>query len=219
MSIVLRAPRIALLSGSIREGSFNTKLINAAERVAEKLGAETRIVDLANYNLPLYNQDVEAATGLPEAALQLKEELGSTDAWIISSPEYNGFPTPILINALTWCSRGDDPSGPMYATFAGKSAVVLSASPGAMGGMRSLNPHRQLLNNLGVNVLANSVAVGGAFKAFDDSGDLVDEKHKTMLEGAVSALFYKARDEANREAACAILSKHVVGEYGSVDAA
>jgi len=142
--------------------------------------------------MPIYNQDFEASSGIPDAVQQLKADLQSADGWIVASPEYNGFSTPLLLNAVTWCSRGD-PDGEMYATFKGKSAVVLSASPGAMGGMRSLNPNRQLLTNLGVSVLPDSVAVGGAFGAFDDSGALTNEGQNAMLQGAVEKLFYQTQ--------------------------
>lgn len=129
-SIAFRAPKIALLSGSLRKGSFNTKLIGAAEQVAAKLGAETSVIDLGAYDLPIYNQDDEA-DDYPQAAMDLKAVLGEqADGWVVSSPEYNGWISPLLLNAYTWCSRGDPAGGPMYATFAGKSAVVLSSSPG-----------------------------------------------------------------------------------------
>ncbi|CAJ1954735.1 unnamed protein product [Cylindrotheca closterium] len=212
-SAQFRKPVIALMSGSTREGSVNTQLIHAAETVAKGLGAETKVLDLGNYDMPVYNQDLEAASGLPKAAQQLKAELESADGWIVASPEYNGFITPLLVNSIAWCSRGD-PDGEMYATFKGKSAVVLSASPGAMGGMRSLNPNRELLTNLGVSVLPDSVAVGGAFGAFDDEGALVDVGQKAMLEAAVEKLFYQSRDAANREATYEMIDAHLVGEYG-----
>ena len=218
-SIALRSPQIAFISGSIRNGSFNTNLVKSAERIASGLGAKTVIVDLSSFELPLYNQDSEAEKGMPSAAVDLKDLLGKQDAWVVASPEYNGFTTPLLVNAFTWLSRGD-PDGQMYATFAGKSAIVLSASPGAMGGMRSLGPTRTLLTNLGVNVLAPSVAVGGAFKAFNDAGDLVDERQQKMLHGAVEALVHTARDVANREATCELVKQHLTaGEYGSVSVA
>mmetsp|Transcript_32867 Transcript_32867/g.72126 ORF Transcript_32867/g.72126 Transcript_32867/m.72126 type:complete len:225 (-) Transcript_32867:158-832(-) len=218
-SIALRSPQIAFISGSIRSGSFNTQLVVSAERIASALGAKTDIIDLSSFELPLYNQDLEAEKGLPPAAVDLKARLGKQDAWVVASPEYNGFPTPLLVNTFTWLSRGD-PDGQMYATFAGKSAIVLSSSPGAMGGMRSLNPARTLLTNLGVNVLAPSVAVGGAFKAFDASGDLVDERQQKMLHGAMESLVHTARDVANREATCELVKQHLTaGEYGSVSVA
>ena len=212
---MLRAPKVALISGSLRKASLNKQLIGAADRVAKSLGMDTTIVDLAHFNLPLYHQDLEAEGNFPVDARALKAVLGEADAWIVSSPEYNGFISPLLLNAYTWCSRGDD-SGTMYATFRGKVASVLSCSPGAMGGLRTLNPHREILNNLGVNVMPQSVAIGGAFKAFDSEGNLVDEKQKAMLQGAVEALFYLARDQANREATCDMVKKVMAGEYGSI---
>ena len=216
-TIAIKAPRIAFLSGSTRNGSFNTSLILQAERIASKLGASTSTIDLSSYNLPLYNQDLEASQGMPPAAVELKSVLADQDAWVISTPDYNGFPTPLLVNTFTWLSRGD-PDGQMYATFANKSAIVLSASPGAMGGMRAINPTRTLLTNLGVNVLAPSAAVGGAFKAFDEEGNLTDDRQKQRIEAAVTSLFHTARDSANREAACQLIKDHLagVGEYGEV---
>lgn len=214
-AIVVRQPKIALLSGSIRSGSINSKLIAAAAEVAQRLGADTNIVDLARYDLPVYNQDLEASQGIPTAALDLKAVLNQQDAFIVASPEYNGFPSPLIVNAYTWCSRGD-PSGQMYATFTGKSALVLSTSPGAVGGMRCLNPHRQLLINLGVNVMASSVAIGHGFKAFNDQNKVVDERQAAMLESAVHALVLTARDAANREAHCALMAQ-LAGEYGSIN--
>lgn len=212
-----RAPVIAVFSGSSREGSVNTRLAKTAEKAADSLGAITKFLDLGSYDLPLYSEDVESSDGLPSGAMELKSELAGSDGWIVACPEYNGFITPLLLNAVTWCSRGD-PAGEMYATFKGKFAIVISASPGAMGGMRSLNPCRQLLQNLGVNVLPVSVAVGGAFKAFDEStGDLINEKQKAMLDSAVNSLFFLARDEANRDASCQLIEAHLVGQYGSVD--
>mmetsp|Transcript_22254 Transcript_22254/g.39989 ORF Transcript_22254/g.39989 Transcript_22254/m.39989 type:complete len:114 (+) Transcript_22254:346-687(+) len=111
----------------------------------------------------------------------------------------------------------------MYATFQHKSVIVVSASPGVLGGMRGLGPNRQLLQNLGVNVLPQSVTIGGAFQAFEEkSGDLVDPKQHAMLQGAVNALFLVTRDVANREATCELvkgLREQQVGEYGSVSVA
>ena len=221
-SIVIRAPKIALVSGSLRQGSFNTQLIAAAQSVLDTLGAETHHVSLQDYdNLPLYSQDLEAAQGMPAAAVALKQALGTADAWVVSSPEYNGFPTPLLLNAYTWCSRGDA-DGDMYATFRNKTALVTGASPGAMGGLRAIAPHRQFLQNLGVHVTSHTVAIGKAFHAFatNEEGQTIlsDEKQRDSLHAALEALYYKARDEANRDAACDLIQAHWrnAGEYGAV---
>ena len=227
-----RAPVLAIFSGSARQGSVNTKLAKVAERLSVDLGATTKFLDLSSYDLPIYNNDLEDQQGMPEGAVRWKNDLASADGWIVSSPEYNGFIPPLLLNAMTWASRGDPPgAGNMYATFQQKTAIVISASPGAMGGLRSLGPNRELLQNLGVNVLPQSVAIGGAYRAFDDDDevadgvDLIDPKQKTMLQNAVHSLFLVTRDMANRDATCDLLVKTsekeqqqslLVGEYGSV---
>ena len=220
MSITLRAPRIALFSGSARKGSFNTKLVDATHTHLQALGAEARILDLSSYELPLYHQDLEASSGLPEAALSLKGTLQEADAWVVASPEYNGFPSPLLINAYTWMSRGDKPEDGMYATFRNKLALVMGASPGAMGGLRAIQPHHQLLSNLGVTVLPQTVAIGGAMKAFQDDHSLVDPKQDTILQSAVQNLFESARDVANRDSMCELVKQHghteSAGDYGAV---
>jgi NAD(P)H-dependent FMN reductase len=220
-STELREPVIALFSGSARKDSFNTKLAESAAQLlaSSKYGAATKLLDLSSYELPLYDQDLEA-DGMPSGVMALKEDLSSADGWVYCSPEYNGSMTPLFVNAMTWASRGD-PDGKMYATFQDKFAIVLSASPGAMGGMRSINPNRQLLMNLGVNVLPQSVAIGGAFKAFDESGNLKDKKHVSMLDKACGDLFFLTRNEANKSAACKIIETHLatVGAYGAVDVA
>lgn len=221
-SVELREPVIALFSGSSRQGSFTSQLAVCAEQVlsSSKYGATTKILDLSSYELPIYNQDLEAEGKIPGGMKRLKEDLVSADGWVYCTPEYNGSMTPLFVNAMTWASRGD-PDGQMYATFKNKLAIILSASPGAMGGMRALNPNRQLLTNLGVNVLPHSVAVGGAFKAFDENGRLKDDKQSAMLDKACGDLYFLSRDIANRDAACTLVERHLatVGAYGVVDVA
>eukprot|EP00040_Diaphanoeca_grandis_P018319 m.96302 g.96302 ORF g.96302 m.96302 type:complete len:248 (+) comp26885_c0_seq1:307-1050(+) len=221
-----RAPVIGVMSGSGRQGSFNHQLAVAAATICEQYGAETKVIDLRSKNLPLYDQDLESEHGLPESVVELKTQLESCDAWVISSPEYNGFTTPLLLNAFTWCSRGD-PQGKMYATFAGKVGAVISASPGPLGGMRSHRPNRDLLTALGVTVIPSSVAVGAAFKAFAEDGSLTVDSQIAMLETAMLSLVESARNVANQDAACELVTKMKqlelesgnVGVYGSITTA
>lgn len=218
-ALKLRAPKIVLLSGSLRKASFNTRLIEAAQNALRSLaastsGVETTILDLGKFDLPIYNEDLEVDGKIPEAALGFKQAISEADAFVISSPEYNGWPSSALVNAYTWASRGDGKN--MYASFAGKFALVLSTSPGPLGGMRCLDPHRQLLSNLGVEVVPGSVAIGGAFKAFNDDGNLLDEKQSKMLEQSLETLFFRARASANQEALGEMVRNHIAGEYGSI---
>lgn len=149
-------------SGSSRIGSLNTLLLEQAEALADSLGATVATIDLRELNLPVYDGDIEAANGLPSAVLDLKEAMKEADGFLIASPEYNSFPTPLLLNALDWASRpgaGDDV--PLSA-FKGKIAGLMAASPGAMGGIRSLWALRTLLQNVGVVVAPTLAAIGGA---------------------------------------------------------
>jgi chromate reductase len=214
MAAPIRKPILAVVSGSERTGSFNKKLAVLARAVAEEAGADARVLDLTSYNLPLYSQDDEKAS-FPEGAAKLKSDLTEADGLLFVSPEFNGFLTPLLLNAITWATRGE---GDMYGAFKGKFASVLSASPGPLGGMRSQQSLRQLLMNCGSTCLMSSVSIGGAFKAFNEDGSLVDEKQAAFMSAAVTELVHHARDAANREVTCTLVKAALqsCGEYGSV---
>lgn len=187
--------KLLVMSGSSRSGSFNMKLATLAAGVAREAGAEVTQVDLRELGLPVYDADVEAA-GLPVGAVELRRLFAVHDAVLIASPEYNGFPTPLLINSLDWASRvpaGDgQPSG--MAAMNRKAAGLLSASPGALGGLRSLMFVRQVLQmNLNMLIVPEQFALGQAGKAFDAEGGLIDEKQRASVQRVVDALLSTAR--------------------------
>ncbi|WP_431024055.1 NADPH-dependent FMN reductase [Halomonas sp. H5] len=175
------APRILVFAGSTRRGSHNTHLARLAAEYLERHGARVTRIDLKDYPLPLYDGDLEAAEGLPPQARRLQALLAEHQGLLIASPEYNGFPTPLLKNTLDWMTRPDgERSG--LALFADKVAAVVAASPGALGGMRSLGLTRQLLGNLGVMVLPNPLALPRAAQAFGEDGDLEDAAVRQRLD-------------------------------------
>ena len=187
--------RVLVVSGSARPGSFNRQLADVAAGLAVAGGAEVTQTDLRALALPLYDAEIEAA-GIPAGALELRRLFATHDAVIIASPEYNGFPTPLLINALDWTSRvpalGDLPSG--LVAMGGTVAGVVSASPGALGGLRSLLFVRQFLQlALGLLVVPEQFALGQANKAFDDSGQLIDTKQLQSVQRVVSSVLRTAR--------------------------
>ena len=186
--------RVLVVSGSARPGSFNRRLADVAAGLAVAGGAEVTQTDLRALALPLYDAEIEAA-GVPAGALELRRLFATHDAAIIASPEYNGFPTPLLINALDWTSRvpalGDLPSG--LVAMGGTVAGVVSASPGALGGLRSLLFVRQFLQlALGLLVVPEQFALGQANKAFDDSGQLIDTKQLQSVQRVVSSVLRTA---------------------------
>jgi NAD(P)H-dependent FMN reductase len=166
--------RILAFSGSARAGSFNRLLLALVTQGATDAGAEVTTLDLHDFALPLYDGDYESRE-YPAGAARLRELLSAHDALLLACPEYNGGIAPLLKNAIDWTTRAPgakaDPG-----VFAGKVAALCSAAAGPFGGMRGLRWTRELLNNLGVTVLANQLTVGAAFKAFEASGALADAR-------------------------------------------
>lgn len=127
--------KILALAGSARIESFNKKLVKIAAAGAADAGAEVTLIDLLDYPMPLFNEDLEAKDGLPESVLQFKALLKSHQGLLLACPEYNGSITPLLKNAIDWASRPEPGEAPMaLSCFKGKVAALLSASPGSLGG-------------------------------------------------------------------------------------
>jgi len=179
-------PRILAFAGSSRKNSFNRQLISLAARFAEAAGADVTLIDLADYELPLFNEDLEAE-GVPENAAKLKDLFVSHDGLLISAPEYNSSITPLLKNTIDWVSRADDNYG-LLAGFQGKTAALLSASPGGWGGMRGLVHLRDILGNIGVTLLPQEAAIAKAQKAFGESGQLIDEGNSQRVRQVAAGL-------------------------------
>ena len=175
------APRIRAFAGSQRKASWNGRLIQVAAQGARQAGAEVTLVNLADYPLPLFDQDLEAESGLPEPGQRLRELFLSHDGLMIASPEYNSSLTPLLKNTIDWMSRPLPGEQPLKA-FTDKVAILMSASPGALGGLRGLVHVRSILSNIGVIVLPKQIAIPKAHEAFDDQS-LLDPKQRESVEG------------------------------------
>jgi NAD(P)H-dependent FMN reductase len=178
----LTQPKILAFAGSTREASYNKKLVRIAARGAEATGAAVTVIDLEDYPLPLFDQDLESEQGPPENAIRLKTLLVEHDGFLVASPEYNSSITAVLKNAIDWASRPAQGEPPLVA-FKGKAAAIMSASPGALGGLRGLVHVRSILGNIGVLVLPDQVTVPKASEAFDDQGNLKDTTKQAGVEG------------------------------------
>ena len=173
--------RVLAFAGSTRTGSLNKKLVKVAAAGARAAGAEVTELDLRDLSLPLYDGDLEEQAGLPPGAKRLKELLKAHQGLLIASPEYNSSISGALKNAIDWASR-PEPGEPPLAAFAGKVAGLVSASPGALGGLRGLVTVRSILGNIKVLVLPDQVAVGKADQAFEPDGSLKDKKQQAAVE-------------------------------------
>jgi len=179
--------KILALSGSSRRDSLNSRLLRAAAAMLEEAGAEVTLADLAEYEMPLYNGDLENRDGPPENQACLKALFRDHAGLLIAAPEYNSSITPLLKNTIDWVSRptpGDDGPSP----YRGKIAALLAASPGALGGLRGLAHVRQILTTLGVIVLPQQQALPRAGSAFDEAGGLADERTADGVRSLCDAL-------------------------------
>lgn len=182
--------KLLSFSGSLRAGSFNQTLVNRAADVAREMGAVVTQIDLADFPLPLYSPQIEAA-GFPSAARELKALFVSHSGFLIGSPEYNGSVSGVLKNAIDWVSRPTDGEGQTACrAFRNKIAGVMSASVGPFGGLRGLQHLRQILGILHTLVVTQQVSVPFADKAFngDKLIDPLPEQLLPILVGQVTQL-------------------------------
>lgn len=187
-------PKIMVMSGSSRAGSVNTKLAALVGKKLALADVEVTRISLKDYPLPLYDGDYESASGVPAPAQKLKKLMQAQDGIFIACPEYNAGITPLLKNTLDWVSRINEPGEPQGIVYKGRVFAIGSASPGAIGGLRGLIGMRTVLEvGLGALVLPQMVSVGGAMNAFDEKGDLIDERLARMLDTMVSALLKQVR--------------------------
>lgn len=173
--------KILAFSGSGRKDSVNKKVVAIAAKGAEEAGAEVTLINLEDFGMPVFTEDLEAQQGMHVGGQEFKQLLMSHDGFLISNPEYNSSYSALFKNCIDWASRKLDAEKPLEA-YKGKVAAIMAASPGGLGGMRVLVTTRMLMENLGTMVLPNQKAVGGAFAKFDDSGSITDEKLEQALK-------------------------------------
>ena len=181
--------KIIFISGSIRKDSANKKLAKLACKISNQInGVDAEYIDLSDYEMPIYNEDIENESGLPETVKKLKRIFEEADGLFIASPEYNSSFSPLLKNTIDWLSRDGGESKKPLSAFQGKIVAISSASPGGLGGLRGLVPLRMLLENIAMIVIPNQLAISASFNAFNDDGDLKDENQKNTLTQIVQKL-------------------------------
>jgi NAD(P)H-dependent FMN reductase len=187
--------KLLVFAGSTRQHSFNRRLAHAAATMARAAGAQVTHLELATLDIPLYNADLEAR-GTPPDVFWLKEVMAAHSAWIICSPEYNGSYTGLLKNTIDWASS-PVASHPVWSDsskpFEGKVVGLLSASNGALGGLRSLSHLNPLMQNLQCWVCPRQFALSRASEAFDAQGNLQHEGHRLAVQAVVDQVLWAAQ--------------------------
>ncbi|MEC7501357.1 MAG: NAD(P)H-dependent oxidoreductase [Planctomycetota bacterium] len=174
------SPRILAFAGSTRSDSWNQRILEIAAEGATDAGAIVTRILLSDYPLPLFDQDLEAEEGHSANSHALKKLFAEHDALLLACPEYNSSITPLLKNTIDWVSRpvADEPR---LAAFIGKTAALMSASPGGLGGHRGLVHVRSILSSIGVLVLPEQVSIPHIHQAFDGDGHMTDSQNRDSL--------------------------------------
>ncbi|MBT2509289.1 NAD(P)H-dependent oxidoreductase [Streptomyces sp. ISL-98] len=173
--------RVLVLGAALRAESTNARLASLVGRLIAEIGATVDLAAMRDFDMPPYDGDVEAAVGLPEGALALRDRLERCDAFVISSPEYNASVPGVLKNAIDWVSRVQP------QPFKTKHALLVSASPSLVGGNRGLWALRVPLEHLGTRVYPDMFSLARAHKGFTQDGLLTDSGLQQRLSETVAA--------------------------------
>lgn len=181
-------PRILVIVGATREGSFNRLAADAAAGAITLAGGEATVANLADYPFPFV--DAENSQGdLPEGVHRLHALVSSHDGVLLATPEYNAFPSPLLLNALDWLSRVRHYEGGMDEAFGRPLYAVIAASPSPIGGYRALMALRQKLAlGLGATVVPAMAHIAAAHRAFDEQGALRGEDDRAAIARVATQL-------------------------------
>jgi len=185
--------RILVFAGSIRTGAYSGRTADAAQRALVLQGAEVTRISLADYPLPIMDQDLEKEKGVPENAMRLGRLIATHDGFLIASPEYNSSIPPLLKNTVDWVSRIRKDGGVPFHPYAGKVAALCSSSDGNFAGVRGLYHLRSVLMNCQVEIITPQCSVPRAQDAFDDNGEFRDEQLRKRMELVARTLIERAR--------------------------
>jgi chromate reductase, NAD(P)H dehydrogenase (quinone) len=186
--------KVLVFAGSTRIASHNRKLAREVAAMAREAGAEVTHLELGDYDVPMYNADLEAK-GTPADVMKLKQLFYEHPAWLVCTPEYNASYPALVKNTLDWLSspvKGDPVWNDDFRFSRGKVVGVLSASPGALGGLRSQSHLIPLLLNLHCWVAPQTCALGRAGDAFDEDGHLKDGAAKKRALAVIEQVLWAA---------------------------
>ena len=179
-AIVREPVRFLVFSASLRQHSLNHRLASLAAATIQAKGGAVELASMADFDCPSYNHDVQLEAGLPERAQEFRRRLLASDAFVISSPEYNASMPGALKNSIDWVSRFDP------QPFNECHALLLSASPSMAGGNRGLWALRVPLEHLGARVYPDMFSLAQAHEAFDANGSLKEKRLQERFENNIA---------------------------------
>ena len=180
--------KILVIPGSLRSGSHNAKLAMAAAHEFAQAGADVTRISLGDFPLPIYDGDLQAKSGVPKNAVNLKRLIGAHHGVLIVTPEYNSSVPALVKNTIDWISRVQDPHEARGQVFREKPFAIAAASEGRLGGTRALAALRLILSACHATVVPNQVALSFAREAYDDMDRLKKEADIEALKALVRQL-------------------------------
>jgi chromate reductase, NAD(P)H dehydrogenase (quinone) len=184
----MSALKILVIPGSLRTGSHNAKLAAAAVYQLAQAGAEVTRISLADFPLPIYDGDLQAKSGVPKHAVNLKRMMSTHHGVLIVTPEYNSSVPALLKNTIDWVSRVQDPHEARGQMFRERAFAIAAASENRLGGVRALAALRLILSACQALVIPNQFALPFADEAYDDMDRLKLDADSEALAGLVRQL-------------------------------
>jgi len=175
----MSALKILVIPGSLRAGSLNAKLASVVAHELALAGAEVTRLSLSDFPLPIYDGDLQAKSGVPKHAVNLKRMIGAHHGVLIVTPEYNSSVPALVKNTIDWVSRVQEPHETCGQGFRDRVFAVAAASGGRLGGSRALAALRLILTACHAPVVPNQLALSFAEQAYDDKDRL---KHAHDIE-------------------------------------
>jgi len=182
------ALKILVIPGSLRTGSHNVRLAAAAAYEFAQAGVDVTRISLSDFPLPIYDGDLQAKSGVPKHAVNLKRMIGAHHGVLFVTPEYNSSVPALVKNTIDWITRVQDPQESRGQVFRERPFAIAAASEGRLGGTRALAALRLILSACHAIVIPNQLALSFANQAYDDMDRLKNPADIEALRALVRQL-------------------------------
>ena len=184
----MAALKILVIPGSLRSGSHNVKLAAVAAYEFARAGAEVTRISLGDFPLPIYDGDLQARSGVPKNAVNLKRMIASHHGVLLVTPEYNSSVPPLVKNTIDWITRVQDANESRGQVFREKPFAIAAASESRLGGSRALSALRLILSACQATVIPGQLALSFADQAYDDMDRLKNPSDIEAMRALVRQL-------------------------------
>jgi NAD(P)H-dependent FMN reductase len=182
------ALKILVIPGSLRTGSHNVRLAATAAYEFAQAGLDVTRISLGDFPLPIYDGDLQAKSGVPKNAINLKRMIGAHHGVLLVTPEYNSSVPALVKNTIDWITRVQDPHETRGQVFRERPFAIAAASEGRLGGTRALAALRLILSACHATVIPNQLALSFADQAYDDMDKLKNPADIDTLKALVRQL-------------------------------